>query len=87
MKSVIIGLVLAASGTAHAFHTPSVFEDPVADGGGNRVYFTGSARQAQRIAHRLRVMGVIRVARRRSRRGRQWPRRGASTVRRHAGRR
>ena len=46
MRPIVIALaVIAASGTAHAFHTPSVFDDGVQEGGGNRVYFTGSPRQ------------------------------------------
>lgn len=45
MRTIVIVAVMLASGTAFAFHTPSVFEDSVAEGGGHRVYFTGSQRQ------------------------------------------
>ncbi len=46
MRAILIGCVLlAASSTAQAFHIPSVFDDGVQEGGGHRVYFTGSPRQ------------------------------------------
>jgi hypothetical protein len=42
MKAIVC--LLVATGTAHAFHSATVFDDSAENGGGNRLYFTGSPR-------------------------------------------